>query len=68
MSLINNIKEALKFYASKYNITNNKDIFMLDIGSNVGWYPSLLGDIIILFYVSKHLKGITTLQQKIIVI
>ena len=41
--LSNNIKEALKFYASKYNITNNKDIFMLDIGSNVGWYPSLLG-------------------------
>ena len=41
--LSNNIIEALKFYASKYNITNNKDIFMLDIGSNVGWYPSLLG-------------------------
>ena len=41
--LSNNIIEALKFYASKYNITNNKDIFMLDIGSNVGWYPSFLG-------------------------
>jgi len=41
--LSNNIIEALKFYASKYNISNNKDIFMLDIGSNVGWYPSLLG-------------------------
>ena len=41
--LSNNIIEALKFYAPKYNITNNKDIFMLDIGSNVGWYPSLLG-------------------------
>ena len=41
--LSNNIIEALKFYASKYNIKNNKDIFMLDIGANVGWYPSLLG-------------------------
>ena len=41
--LSNNIIEALKFYASKYNIKNNKDIFMLDIGSNVVWYPSLLG-------------------------
>ena len=30
--LSNNIKEALQFYASKYNIKNNKDIFMLDIG------------------------------------
>ena len=39
----NSIIEALKFYASKKNIFNNKDIFMLDIGSNVGWYPSLLG-------------------------
>ena len=41
--LSNNIIEALKFYATKRNLLNNKDIFMLDIGSNVGWYPSLLG-------------------------
>ena len=25
------------------NIINNKDIFMLDIGGNIGWYPSILG-------------------------
>ena len=37
------IIEALKFYSSKQNITNNKDILMLDIGTNIGWYPSLLG-------------------------
>ena len=37
------IIEALKFYSSKFNILNNKDIYMLDIGGNIGWYPSLLG-------------------------
>ena len=41
--LSKNMIEALKFYGSKKNIVNNKDIFMLDIGGNVGWYPSLLG-------------------------
>ena len=41
--LSNNIIEALKFYGSKNNIPDNKNIFMLDIGGNVGWYPSLLG-------------------------
>ena len=41
--LSNNIIEALKFYGSKKNIPDNKKIFMLDIGGNVGWYPSLLG-------------------------
>ena len=39
----NYIIEALKFYSSKFNILNNKDIYMLDIGGNIGWYPSLLG-------------------------
>jgi FkbM family methyltransferase len=39
----NNMIEALKFYASKNNKLDNKDIFMLDIGGNHGWYPSLLG-------------------------
>lgn len=39
----NNMLEALKFYGIKNNILNNKDIYMLDIGGNVGWYPSLLG-------------------------
>ena len=38
-----NIIEALKFYSSKKKIKNNKDIFILDIGTNIGWYPSLLG-------------------------
>ena len=39
----NSMIEALKYYALKFNITNNKDIFVLDIGGNVGWYPSILG-------------------------
>ena len=39
----NNMIKALKEYSTKNNIFNNKDIFMLDIGGNVGWYPSLLG-------------------------
>jgi len=41
--LSENIMEALKFYSLKYKILNNKDITILDIGGNVGWYPSLLG-------------------------
>ena len=35
----NNIMDALKFYSSKNNIKNNKDIYVLDIGGNIGWYP-----------------------------
>ena len=35
--------EALKFYSMKYKITHSEDIVFLDIGGNVGWYPSLLG-------------------------
>ena len=38
-----NLLEALQYYGKKKNITNNKDIFMLDIGGNIGWYPSFLG-------------------------
>lgn len=38
----NYIIEALKFYKMKYNIFNNKDIFILDVGGNIGWYPMLL--------------------------
>ena len=41
--LSNYIIEALKYYQKKNNILNNKDILMIDIGGNVGWYPSLLG-------------------------
>ena len=39
----NNMIKALKYYTKKNNILNNKDIFILDIGGNIGWYPSLLG-------------------------
>ena len=38
-----NILKALQYYGKKKNIRNNKDIFMLDIGGNIGWYPSFLG-------------------------
>ena len=38
-----NIIEALNFYSSKKKIKNNKDNFILDIGTNIGWYFSLLG-------------------------
>ena len=38
-----NILKALQYYSIKNNIKNNKNIFMLDIGGNVGWYPSFLG-------------------------
>ena len=38
-----NILKALEFYRVKNNIFNNKDIFILDIGGNIGWYPSFLG-------------------------
>ena len=38
-----NILNALKFYGKKMKIFNNKDIFILDIGGNIGWYPSFLG-------------------------
>ena len=39
----NNIYLALKYYGKKNKITNNKDIFMLDIGGNIGWYPIFMG-------------------------
>jgi hypothetical protein len=35
--------EALNFYSLKNNELKNRDIYILDIGGNVGWYPSLLG-------------------------
>ena len=43
VKVTNFIAEALKFYGIKNNILNNKDIIMLDIGGNVGWYPSIFG-------------------------
>ena len=38
-----NFLNILIYYGKKNNITNNKDIFMLDIGGNLGAYPSFLG-------------------------
>ena len=38
-----NFISALDYYSKKKNIINKKNIFMLDIGGNIGWYPSLLG-------------------------
>lgn len=38
-----NIIKALKYYSKKKFIYNNKDIFMIDVGGNIGWYSSLLG-------------------------
>ena len=40
---MSNFLDALKYYAEKNNIVNNEDIFMLDIGGNLGAYPSFLG-------------------------
>ena len=34
---------SLKYYAKKNNIQNKRDIYMLDIGGNIGSYPSFLG-------------------------
>ena len=38
-----NMLEGLKYYSKFKNIANNKEIYILDIGGNIGWYPSLLG-------------------------
>jgi FkbM family methyltransferase len=38
-----NVLKVLQYYGKRKNIINNKDIFMLDIGGNIGWYPSFLG-------------------------
>ena len=38
-----NILKALQYYGNKKNITNNNEIYILDIGGNIGWYPSFLG-------------------------
>ena len=42
-SHMSNILEALKYYGKSRNIIKNEDIFMLDIGGNLGAYPSFLG-------------------------
>lgn len=35
--------EALEYYGKTRNISNNKDIFMLDVGGNIGAHTSLIG-------------------------
>ena len=37
-----NLLDALDYYANKNNIKNN-DIYILDIGANIGWYSILFG-------------------------
>ena len=36
------VLKALEYYSRKKN-TENKDIYLLDIGSNIGWYTYYLG-------------------------
>ena len=38
-----NILNALKSFASDNNILNPKDVVMIDIGGNIGWYTTYLG-------------------------
>ena len=40
---MSNILDALQYYGEKNKINRNGDIFMLDIGGNLGVYPSFLG-------------------------
>ena len=37
-----NLINGLNFYSKKKNL-NNKDIYIIDIGGNIGWYTFLLG-------------------------
>ena len=37
-----NILNGLNYYSKKKNITNN-DIYILDIGANIGWFTFILG-------------------------
>ena len=40
---MSNFLDALKYYGKSKNIIKNEDIYMLDIGGNLGAYPSFLG-------------------------
>ena len=40
---MSNFLDILKYYGEKNNIKRNEDIFMLDIGGNMGVYPLFLG-------------------------
>ena len=42
-NILLNCLSALKYYKNNNNIANNKDIYMLDIGGNIGVYPFFLG-------------------------
>ena len=41
---MSNFLDALKYYGEKNHINKNEDIFMLDIGGNLGVYPLFLGN------------------------
>lgn len=38
-----NVVDALEYYSHKKGIQNNKDIYVIDIGGNIGVYPLYLG-------------------------
>ena len=40
---MSNFLKVLRYYSIKNKIKNNNDIFILDIGGNIGAYPSFLG-------------------------
>jgi hypothetical protein len=39
-----NIINGLNFYSQKKNLSN-KNIYVIDVGGNVGWYTFLLGNL-----------------------
>lgn len=41
--VMSNFYDILQHYKNTKNILNNKDIYVLDIGANIGAYPSFLG-------------------------
>lgn len=43
LNQINNILNALNFYSKKNNILNNNDIYIIDIGGNIGYYDIFFG-------------------------
>lgn len=43
---MSNFLNALKYYSKKNHILNNKDIFILDIGGNIGAHTTFLGKFI----------------------
>ena len=41
---INNLLKALQLYGEKNSILNNKDIYIIDIGGNIGYFDIILGN------------------------